>query len=374
MSYSKNFPFISLLKEKLLLNAGSTKKTYHLVLEIDPKHLQYKAGDSIGVFTENCSKTVETCLKALHLKGSELFEDKKNQIFSVEDFLKTKVNLSKVPLSLCRLLEQSARKNRPFLTDLLTPSKKDQLKNWLENQRLPFLFDTFSPDLSYSQVLACLPPLLPRFYSIASSPYFKENELHLTIKLVEYEINGIPQHGIASNYLCQIAQIGDKIPIYVQPTTHFILPEDPNSSIILIGPGTGIAPFRAFLQERYIKNHQGKNWLFFGERNRRHDFYYQEFFKKLENENLLELDLAFSRDQEEKIYVQNLIYKKREQLWNWIQNGAYIYVCGDAKSMAKEVELTLLKIAQEKEGFSIEEARQFFKNLRKQKKYILDVY
>jgi sulfite reductase (NADPH) flavoprotein alpha-component len=209
--------------------------------------------------------------------------------------------------------------------------------------------------------------LLPRFYSIASSSKMHPDEIHLTITRHEY--------GVSSRYLCQLAQPGvTELRCYVQQSRGFALPGDHNIPIVMIGPGTGIAPFRAFLQERLLHEAAGANWLFFGERNRATDFYYEEFWRSLEGKGKLRLDLAFSRDQAEKKYVQSRLYEAKKELWEWIQRGCHLYVCGDRERMAKDVDLMLQKIIQEEGGFTPEEARLELRTLRREKRYLLDIY
>jgi sulfite reductase (NADPH) flavoprotein alpha-component len=180
---------------------------------------------------------------------------------------------------------------------------------------------------------------------------------------------------VGSHFLCHQAAIeSTPIPIYVQPSNHFTLPEDPATPIIMIGPGTGIAPFRAFLQERIASQAPGLNWLFFGERNQATDFYYADFWLELEKQGRLRLDLAFSRDQKEKIYVQHKLLEQKKSIWNWIEKGAMLYVCGDAEEMAKDVEWALKEIVQEEGKMIEEDARKFLKTMRAEKRYLLDVY
>jgi len=210
-------------------------------------------------------------------------------------------------------------------------------------------------------------PLLPRFYSIASSSKMHPEEIHLTVTRHEY--------GVSSRYLCHLAQPGvTELRCYVQPSRGFALPRDPNTPIIMIGPGTGIAPFRAFLQERLVHQAPGANWLFFGERNRATDFYYADFWRTLEAEGKLRLDLAFSRDQVEKEYVQSRLYQAKKELWGWIQRGCHLYVCGDRERMAKDVDAMLQRIIQEEGGLTPEEARLALRTLRREKRYLLDIY
>ncbi len=229
--------------------------------------------------------------------------------------------------------------------------------------------------------LAVLPPNdpalrnRPRLYSIASSQLTSPHEAHLLVTLVTYEENGQLRHGVVSHFLCKSALVGEtNISCFIQPTRNFALPHDPSTPVIFICAGTGIAPFRAFMLERQSIGAEGKNWLFFGERNRASDFYYQEFWENLSTTGLLRLDCAFSRDSSEKIYVQHRLFEHRRELWAWIQQGAVLYVCGDVHRMAKDVDQMLHTIAKSVGGYSDDQARAFLKSLRAEKRYLLDVY
>jgi sulfite reductase (NADPH) flavoprotein alpha-component len=256
---------------------------------------------------------------------------------------------------------------------LLLPENKGKLSEFLHTHSLLDLSGMHAaPDLSS---ISKLMPLLPRFYSIANSALVFPDEIHLTVAYVTYVANGQIRKGIGSYFLCSYAQESmTPIPIYLQPSNHFTLPDDGGASIILMGPGTGVAPFRAFLQERLASSATGRNWLFFGERNRATDFYYEPFFTELAKAGRLRLDLAFSRDTAEKTYVQHKMYEERKSLWAWLQEGAYFYVCGDAEEMAKDVDAMLHRIAREVGGMTEEESHLYVKRLRAEKRYLTDVY
>ncbi len=348
--YSRTQPYIARIKERTLLTKpGSSKKTYHISLDIEDSGLRFKVGDSIGVLPTNDPALVEEIIHKLGATGNEEIEDPKNQkVHSFREFLIHKANISKVSFHKIYNVEKSA-----------TP--------------LIELVEHHQP--SPHELCKILLPLLPRFYSIASSPKVYPGEIHLTVAFVSFELNGQTHFGVGSHFLCQQAVIeSTPIPIYVQPSHFFTLPDDPNASIILIGPGTGIAPFRAFMQERIASQAEGRNWIFFGERNRKSDFYYEDYWIELEKQGRVRLDTAFSRDQPEKIYVQHRMLEQKKTLWQWIQEGAYIYVCGDAEKMAKDVDATLQQIVREVGGSSDEEARKFIKSLRLERRYLLDVY
>lgn len=347
--YSRTAPYQARIKErKLLTGSASTKKTYHISLDIEGSNISFHVGDSIAVLPTNDPKIVDAIIHKLKATGGEEITDPKSTTtYKFRDYLLHKANISKVSFHKLFPVERTALP----LIDLVQ-----------EHQPHP------------NELCKVLLPLMPRFYSIASSTKVFPHELHLTVALANAPINGRVQYGVGSYFLCEQAQVeSTPVPIYVQPSNHFTLPA-PSAPIILIGPGTGIAPFRAFLQERIATQSTGLNWVFFGERNRATDFYYSDFWLDLEKQSRIRLDLAFSRDQEEKVYVQHKMLEQKKSLWHWISEGAYIYVCGDAEKMARDVDATLQQIFSEEGQMNEEEARLFLKKLRLEKRYLLDVY
>ncbi len=328
--YTRALPYLSQIKVRTLLTGlGSSKKTYHIVLDIKDWEGSYKVGDSIGVLPSNDPKEVDAILKKMQCLGDEPIND-----ITLRDFLLTKVNLSRT------------RKRDLSLYEQITPMAPQDL--------VPLVM-----------------PLLPRFYSITNSSLLFPNEIHLLVAYVQYQLNGEQRLGVGSHFLCDLAKL---VPIYVQPSNHFTLPNDPATSIIMIGPGTGVAPFRAFMQERMGTKATGRNWLFFGERNRKTDFYYESFWRELEKQNQLRMTTAFSRDQENKEYVQHKLLENKKEIWEWICDGAFVFVCGDANEMAKEVDVALQTIVKEEGSYSAEEAIHYLKKMRHEKRYLLDVY
>ncbi len=369
--YSRTHPCHSRIKERYLLTKpASSKKTYHIALDIAGSKLSYEVGDSVAVLPSNAPEIVDRILRAVHATGSEeIFDSRANCTARLRDYLIHKANISRVNSSFFKLLAEKEN------SELLLPENKAQLASYLQSHTLLDLLERHRTPLSPSELCKPLMPLMPRFYSIASSLKVFPDEIHLTVAHVSYVSNGQMRYGVGTHFLCDQAVVDEtSIPVYIQPSNHFSLPEDPNASIILIGPGTGIAPFRAFLQERLATQAQGRNWVFFGERNRASDFYYEDFWTDLEKQGRIRLDTAFSRDQSEKIYVQHRMLENKKTLWNWLQTGAYFYVCGDAEQMAKDVDFALQRIAQEEGGLAEEDARLFIKSLRAQKRYLLDVY
>lgn len=360
---SRTNPFHAKILERYpLTKSGSSKETTHIVLAVHD--LSFQVGDSIAVFPDNDPTIVDQIL-AITGDGS-IFDHRSKITLPFRNFLLQKANLSKCTSALLKLIPSKK------LASVL--ENKTKLHSFLELYHLIDILRAFPPSPSPQEIASVLLPLMPRFYSIASSPKMFPNQIHLTVASLFYQSMGGPRRGVGSHFLCHQATLSTPIPIYVQPSNGFILPSNPDAPIILIGPGTGIAPFRAFLQERAYLQHQGPNWLFFGERTRATDFYYSDYWLDLERQNRLRLDLAFSRDGPEKVYVQHVLWERRASIWDWIQNGAFLYVCGDAEKMAKDVDATLHKIAADQGNLIEEDAREFIKNLRKERRYLQDVY
>jgi sulfite reductase (NADPH) flavoprotein alpha-component len=348
ISFDRSHPFLSHVQERALLSRpGSTKETYHLSLPLHPS-MTYQPGDCVAILPSNAPEEVEAILHLLQAKENSV----------LRDFFSQKANLHKPHPALIRkvLGETHSELGRNCTPADLIASHRN----------VPIAPDELS---------RLFLPLLPRLYSIASSQLVHPHEMHLMVGLVQYHIDGQERKGVASNFLCKEVLVGKTpIPLYLQPSHNFLLPEDPNASIILIGSGTGLAPYRAFMQHRQAIRSTGRSWLFLGERNRATDYYYQDFWEELQKEGQLHLTLAFSRDSSEKIYVQHRMWEERRNLWAWIQQGAQVYVCGEAHHMAKEVEVTFHRIVMSEGNLSDEGAHHFIKNLRAQKCYRMDVY
>lgn len=380
LPYNKENPFLASIKERYsLCKSGSKKITQHIALDIQGSEIHFDVGDSIGIFPQNDPTIVEKTLQAMCASGEEVVKDKQGKgAWQLRDFLTTKVNITEISRKL--LLEFSCRQASPekkaFFDYLHDEENKEQLKEYLSSHHLWDLLLAHE-EVAFSPQELChfLMPLLPRLYSISSSKQWVKDEIHLTIAAVEYETNEQQRRGVCTHYLCTLAPLNKPIlPIYIQPHHGFTLPENPEVPIIMVGPGTGIAPFRAFMQARLAKGAAGNNWLFFGERHRAHHFFYEEFWQDLVNRGKLRLDLAFSRDQEHKVYVQHRMLEKSAELFQWIEKGAYLYVCGDAQQMAKDVDAALHQIIQTQGNHNEAEAKHYIKRLRAEKRYLRDVY
>jgi sulfite reductase (NADPH) flavoprotein alpha-component len=378
--YNKNNPFLARLTENSLLNSeGTIKDTRHFVLELADSGLQYTCGDSLGVFPINRSEDVESVLQALGATGEEqVVLPKTENAISLRAALMTKLSIAapkrKTLMAFADKTENEDEKAR--LTELLDDANKETTAEYLGNREFIDLLEEFpSAKFTAQEFVERLRKLVPRLYSIASSPLLYPREIHLTVAVVRYQTNNRQRHGVCSTYLPdRVTPEEFCVPVFVAKS-HFGLPEDNSSAMIMVGPGTGIAPFRAFLQERIASKATGKNWLFFGDQHQATDYLYGEELDAMkENGHLERLDLAWSRDQDHKIYVQDKMLESGAEMWSWLSNGAYFYVCGDAKYMAKDVHAALHTIAQVHGGLSEKDAEAYFKQMKKDKRYMRDVY
>ena len=377
---NRHHPVKSTIKERYpLTKTGSTKHTYHVSLDFNDAPIRFKVGDSIGIYPQNDPHLVQHLIEAISAQGNEIIHDPRTGTpLSLREFLSYKANLSRMTGSFLKLFYEceTLHDKKNNLHRLLQQENKPLLSQYLSTHDPLDLFKEYHDvRVPLQELCAQFGPLLPRFYSVASSQLIFKNEVHLTVALFAFTHQGEQRYGVGSHFLCHLARINEtEVPIYVQPAHYFTLPTDDNAPIIMIGPGTGVAPYRAFMQERLAKGAQGKNWLFFGERNRKFDYFYEEDWEQWISQGKLKVDLAFSRDQSEKIYVQHRMYENAKELWVWLEEGAYFYVCGDAHRMAKDVEAMLQRIAQEQGSMSEEAAKAYVKNLRSQKRYLADVY
>jgi len=364
-------PFSASIKERYpLTKPGSTKETHHVVLDLKNSGMTFKVGDSLGIYGDNDPILVERLISAMKADPQTLIVHPRTQeTMALKTFLTHKAHITRLTSSFLKVFN-----NEPSLAQLLT--HKTALDHYLAtNDVLDFLLEFSHHSFSLQELIAAFSPLLPRFYSVASSLLAHPDEVHLTVAVSTYMHRDQLRYGVASHFLSHLAEIEQTlIPCYVQPTPHFTLPEDDALPLIMVGPGTGVAPFRGFLQERIARNSSGKHWLFFGERHRDYDFFYEDFWNSLVQKKQLSLDLAFSRDQSDKIYVQHKLYEKGAEIWDWLQQGALFYVCGEADPMAKDVEFALNRICEDFGGLTPEDAKTYIKQLRSQKRYLADIY
>lgn len=377
--FNKNNPFHSSIKERFSLSKpGSNKHTCHITLSLKGSGLQYKVGDSIGVFPEHDPLLVDKTLQVLKATGNEIIVDKHGKEHNLREFLLRKANLTDISRKLISeiAIRQTNPQKKEHLEWLLSEGNKDALKAYQEAHEVwDCLKENFEAHFTIQEISHLLMPLLPRLYSISSSQKVVGEEVHLTVAYLRYTTNEQQRLGVCTHYLCSLAKMDTPaVPIYVQPSHGFTLPEDPLAKLIMIGPGTGIAPFRAFMQERMANKDSGHNWLFFGEWNQSYDYFYEDFWKDLESKGKLRINTAFSRDQEHKIYVQHRMLENAKELYQWLEEGAYLLVCGDAHRMAKDVDAALHQIIREQGNKTEQEVKDYMKALRHEKRYLRDVY
>jgi sulfite reductase (NADPH) flavoprotein alpha-component len=369
----KSNPFAAPLLKNLLLNRpGSGKEVRHYEISLAGSDLAYEPGDALGVLPENCPELVAQLLEALHATGGEPVSLGETSV-PLRRALTTHFDITKPSPDLLRGVAQ--RNPGCEWAPLLDSSRRDELKKWLWGRDVLDVLRLPADPLPPEEFLKCLRSLAPRLYSIASSPRAHPGEVHLTVGSVRYVSHGRPRKGVASSYLADRVPVGEAIKVFVQPSHGFKPPADGDTPMIMVGPGTGIAPFRAFLEDRRATGARGRNWLFFGDQKRQCDFLYEEQLTGWLKDGLLtRLELAFSRDQTEKIYVQQRMLEQAGELWSWLEAGAHFYVCGDASRMAKDVDAALHTVIEKAGGRSADEACEYVATLKSQKRYQRDVY
>ncbi|ELB2781033.1 assimilatory sulfite reductase (NADPH) flavoprotein subunit [Vibrio alginolyticus] len=369
--YNKQNPYTAtLLTSQKITGRDSGKDVRHIEIDLGGSGLTYQPGDALGVWFENSSELANAILGKVGLSGVETV-DVDGESLSIHSALVSKYEITTSnPQLITKFAELSGSKKLQKLVE-----DKDKLREYSANTQIVDVLAEKKTKLTADELIGLLRRLTPRLYSIASSQEEVDEEVHLTVALVEYEQNDEKRYGGASSFLAQRLEEGDEVKVFVEHNNNFKLPEDDSTPIIMVGPGTGIAPFRSFIQERENRDAEGKNWLFFGDRTFTQDFLYQvEWQKYLKSGVLSRLDVAFSRDQVEKVYVQHRILENAAQVWQWIQEGAYIYVCGDATRMAKDAHDALVIVAEQEGKMPRDDAEQFINDLRKAKRYQRDVY
>jgi sulfite reductase (NADPH) flavoprotein alpha-component len=381
--YTKDNPFPARIVENRVLNqSGSSKETRHFVVDISGSGLTYEVGDSLGIFPHNPPHEVAELLERLKASGEEPVSPamlKLTTPISLHEALSSRLALSgpttKILTTLQGKVTDSAEKAK--LDELLSSEAKERVKVYLEDRAFIDILQEFpSAQVTPQEFVDHLRKLMPRLYSIASSPKVSPQGVHLTVAIVRYQTNGRQRVGVCSTFMADRVVVGQTpVPSFVSHS-HFGLSEDhADKDVIMIGPGTGIAPFRAFMQERVAVGAGGRNWVFFGDQHKATDYIYEDEWTDYVNKGqLARLDLAWSRDQAQKIYVQDKMRENAAELWSWLQKGAYFYVCGDAKRMAKDVDQALHDIIAEQGGMPIEKAVEYVKQLKKDKRYQRDVY
>jgi sulfite reductase (NADPH) flavoprotein alpha-component len=374
-TFSRENPLLAPLVEKRpLTHAASTKVTLHLAFSTVGTGLSYQAGDACGVIPRNNPDLVAEILQHLRFNGNEQVHCKPVGNTTLYDALLHQFQITRLNRKLVQ--EYAHRGKCTKLIELLAPENKASLEQYVYGRgpidlllQYPGVID------DPADLVAMLPRLTPRLYSISSSPTAHAGEVHATVAVVRYTSHNRQRGGVCSTLFADRTSVSDRLPIYIQPNKKFRIPANPDTPIIMIGPGTGIAPFRGFLHERRALGHKGPNWLFFGERSAATDFLYCDEFKAmLADGHLARLDTAFSRDQKHKVYVQDRMMHSSKLLWTWLQEGANIFVCGDASQMGKDVNSTLLKIVEKEGGISTKDAEDYVTALKEQHRYHRDLY
>ena len=375
VAYGKKNPFPSEILDKVLLSGVGTKKeTWHLELNLEGSGLAYEAGDALAVVPLNAQDIVDGVLKATGFDGATEIALKSGAKVSLREGLEKHLDITALSRSVAK--KYAALNGSAELAALLADDNKEAFREYVDGRQIVDLFEDYPVgEAKAEDVAKILRPLPPRLYSIASSPKAHPGEVHLTVAAVRYETHGKSRKGVASTCLADLVGEGDAVSVFVQPNKRFRLPDNDDAPVIMVGPGTGIAPFRAFIEERGERGAKGESWLFFGDQHYTYDFLYQlELQEHLKSGALARLDVAFSRDQPEKVYVQDRMREKASELYAWLDSGAHFYVCGDANRMAGDVHEALLDIVAEHGGKSREEAEEFVGQLKKDGRYQRDVY
>ncbi|MEK3891218.1 assimilatory sulfite reductase (NADPH) flavoprotein subunit [Bacillus sp. FSL W7-1354] len=373
--YSRKNPFRAEVLENLNLNGrGSNKETRHLELSLEGSGLTYEPGDALGIFPENDPELVDMLLAELKWDPNATVTVDQGENLSLKEAL---TSYYEITVLTKKFIQQAAELiANEKLRELVAQENADQLKAYIAGRDLIDFVQDFGPiAVAPQDFVSILRKIPPRLYSIASSFAANPDEVHLTIGAVRYNTHGRDRKGVCSVLCAERLQPGDTLPVFMQPNKNFKLPENPEAPIIMVGPGTGVAPFRSFMQEREETGAPGKSWMFFGDQHFVTDFLYQtEWQKWLSDGVLTKMDVAFSRDTEEKVYVQHRMLEHSKELFEWLEEGAAFYVCGDKNNMAKDVQNALLEIIEKEGGKSREEAEAYLAEMKKQKRYQRDVY
>jgi sulfite reductase (NADPH) flavoprotein alpha-component len=375
--YTRNNPYLSsVLVNDRLTGPESEKETIHVELELE-EGMSYLPGDAVGILPTNRAAQVEAVLLALGFTGAEAVLDHYKNEISLLEAVTSHLAIGKLTRGSVTQLGKLAGEGAPKeLKALLGPDNKALAEEYVWGREFLDLVQDFPGIVTAPQQLFnILARLTPRMYSIASAQSAHPDQVHTTVRVVRYNSHGADRQGVCSGFLGERSPVGEKLPIFLHENNNFRLPEDTNAPVIMIGPGTGIAPFRSFLEHRQAMGEKGDNWLFFGEQRSVSDYLYKEQFLAMEKEGFLtRLHTAFSRDQQRKVYVQDRMRENGDELFAWLEAGAFFYVCGDATRMAKDVETALLDIIVAGTGGTVEQANEYLNEMKKQKRYQRDVY
>ncbi len=374
-AFTRENPLLApLVDKRTLTHPDSTKVTLHLAFSTAGTGFSYQAGDAFGVIPKNDLNLVAEILQILRFNGNELVPDGKTGTTTLHDALATRFQITRLTRKMVQ--EYAKRGECGKLLELVAPDQQSNLEKYVYDRGLiDLLIECPGVIDDPTDLVSMLPRLTPRLYSISSSPVAHPGQVHATVAVVRYSSHNRERGGVCSTLFADRTDVSECLPIYIQPNKKFKLPSDPDVPIMMIGPGTGIAPFRGFLHERRALSHKGRNWLFFGERNSTTDFLYRDELESMHADgHLARFDTAFSRDQGKKVYVQDRMMEHSCQVWSWLQAGANVYVCGDAKRMAKDVHSALCAIAEKEGAMHAEQAQEYVASLSEQHRYHRDVY
>ncbi|MGJ7919616.1 sulfite reductase subunit alpha [Neobacillus sp. LXY-4] len=374
--YSRTNPFHAKVLKNVNLNKdGSSKETRHIEFSLEGSGLSYVAGDALGIIPENDPELVAALIEEMNWNPEEeVIINKQGETLPLKEALTTYFEIT---LLSKKVLQQAAELTESEqLQKLLLVENANELKEYCNGRDLLDMLQDFGPwNGSPQEFVSMLRKMTPRLYSIASSINAHPGEVHLTIGAVRYTTHGRDRKGVCSVLIADRIQEGDTLPVFVQPNKHFHLPESVDKDIIMVGPGTGIAPFRSFIEDRAVTKATGRTWLFFGDQHAATDFLYQEELEQYQQVGVVtKLDTAWSRDTDKKVYVQHKLLENSKELFNWLDNGAYFYICGDKERMAKDVHNTLIEVIAKEGSMSQEEAEAYLNDMKKQGRYQRDVY
>jgi sulfite reductase (NADPH) flavoprotein alpha-component len=374
-TYSRKNPFTAaVLVNRLLTGPASEKETRHIEISLEGSGIEYLPGDSLGILPENRSDMVQEVLQLLDFSGDEPVTDFYGGGLCLQEALTSWLMIGKLSGSTVKAWAKHT--GNADLAVLALPESKPKLDDYLWGREFRDLLEQFPAKLEDPQQLfKILPRLVPRLYSISSSQALHPADVHLSVRIVRYESHDRERLGVCSGQLGERAPVGATLPTFIHSNQLFRLPADPEAPVIMVGPGTGLAPFRAFLEHKQAGCGRWPMWLFFGEQREQQDFLYRdEMYAWLKNGVMQRLDTAFSRDQAKKIYVQDRVREQSAQLWDWLEQGAHFYVCGDAKRMAPDVESAVMEAIAKHSGKGPEYASAYVAEMKKQKRYLRDVY
>src|SRR4051812_49042970 len=376
VTYSRTNPFPAKVLHNVNLNgAGSNKETRHIELSLEGSGLSYNPGDALGIIPTNDPELVTSLLQEMNWDEKTIVTiNKQGETLSLKEAL---TDYFEITLLSKKILQQAVEfTDNDELKNLLLLENVSQLKEYTNGRDLLDMLRDFGPwKASAQEIVSMLRKMTARLYSIASSVAAHPNEVHLTIGAVRYNAHGRDRKGVCSVQVAERTQEGETLSVFVQPNKHFHLPDSQEKDIIMVGPGTGIAPFRSFIEERAVKKGTGKSWLFFGDQHASSDFLYQDELEKYQKDGVLtRLETAFSRDSEQKVYVQHKMLENCKELFEWLENGGYFYVCGDKQYMAKDVHSALLTVIEKEGSMTPEDAEAYLNAMKEQGRYLRDVY